>query len=83
MSVHAFGPVKLAQFSLEECACCNGTGYRCRICDGHGLVLVREPAARCEHCGGTGLERNRSSVASRLCVTCSGSGWAAVVRKSA
>jgi DnaJ-class molecular chaperone len=74
-------PPTSVKYSIEQCAWCSGTGHKCTACDGNGLVLVRMPVLKCPRCVGTGMERNRSMPNSRICVICSGTGWAMVVRK--
>jgi len=72
-------PPHRTQYSLESCAACGGGGFKCASCRGNGLVLVRQPAMKCLHCHGSGIERNRPASASPLCVNCSGAGWEDVI----
>jgi DnaJ-class molecular chaperone len=85
MSVQApaSNPPTSVKYTIEQCAWCSGTGYKCTACDGNGLVLVRMPSSKCTRCDGTGIERNRSMSSSRMCVICSGTGWGLVIKKSA
>jgi DnaJ-class molecular chaperone len=84
MSVQApaSNPSTTVKYSIEQCAWCSGTGHKCRVCDGNGLVLVRMPVLKCARCVGTGIEQNRSMSSSRVCMICAGSGWAQVVRRT-
>ena len=73
--------VKVEVDSVEvKCAFCQGTGRdrfpvlsplsNCPVCNGRGVVRVREPYEKCARCEGTGLY-----TGSRLyCWTCRGKG---------
>jgi len=68
------------KFAEVKCAFCRGVGRdrfpvlsplsNCPVCNGRGVVRVREPYEKCARCEGTGLYRG-----SRLyCWTCRGKG---------
>ena len=61
------------------CSFCGGSGKDpfgimshlsdCCVCGGSGLVLVKEPCARCAHCRGSG------AVKTLTCTVCGGKGF--------
>ena len=67
-------------YAEVKCAFCRGTGRdrfpvlsplsNCPVCNGRGVVKVREPYEKCERCEGTGLYFRRHLY----CWTCHGKG---------
>lgn len=77
----------IIQYAPETCAWCQGTGKyggygdHCLVCEGHGSVMVAQPARKCPQCEGSG-EDPKSEYADR-CKTCNGTGWSHVLTKGA
>jgi DnaJ-class molecular chaperone len=68
-------------YAAASCAYCGGSGSidntQCRACDGHGNVMVAQPARECAHCQGKGKK------SAYRCNFCRGTGWAQALRQNA
>jgi DnaJ-class molecular chaperone len=68
-------------YAPEVCGLCRGNGTNpsapCPACQGHGTVLVCQPALSCPRCGGNGVPKTSDEAYyySPLCIVCRGTGW--------
>jgi hypothetical protein len=64
-------------YGFQSCFPCGGEGSKgtCKSCEGHGKILVREPARNCSTCRGNGYLTKQEIYIGPMCTACRGTGW--------